>query len=427
MGNLAAAVASLVLIASTASVLGQTPDMPRVTPEGSASEATLIINELNTDDHPEVLVLATVLRYGVPLTGLSADDFRVREDEVDQEPLTVEPQLPPLSVVVALDTSGSMSRRIDATKEAAKTFVTSLGENDSVQLVAFERTIETMTPMTSTTSSVTSAIDGLVARGDTALYDALKRSVELLEERRGRKAVVVLSDGVDDDGTGQPLSRATVGDVLEHAGSVNVPIFTIGLGTEMDEAVLADVARNTGAQYLNAPDASELSAVYGQIREQLSGQYAIRYTSSLPADGTERRVDLAALGVQDSKTYAPDADGTAAAPATPPGTETGCTTAEAIEAERAGLQQAAERYDQGLYSITDRNAVRSDALRRMKEGLAAAAPDLACVREALASAKSLYGDNLIDISARNDLRGDLIEMVSGLCMMRPMMPDMSNA
>ena len=112
-------------------------------------------------------------------------------------------------------------------KAAAQAFVQSLSDQDSVQLVGFAREIRALTPMTTTKETVLEAIDKLVARGDTALYDATFLSVDLLTERRGRKAVVLLSDGVDDDGTGQPLSERTISDVLSHATASGVPVFVV--------------------------------------------------------------------------------------------------------------------------------------------------------------------------------------------------------
>lgn len=407
-----------ILFAAAGLASAQEPETPRVTGENDADETTIIINELNTDEYPDVLILATVLRSGEPLTGLEADDFRVREDEVDQEPLTVEPQLPPLSVVVALDGSGSMSDRMAETQEAAKQFVGSLGEGESVQLVRFAREIETVTPMTSTKSNVQEAIDTVAARGDTALYDALYRSVELVSERRGRKAIVLLSDGVDDDGTGQPLSTHTIEDVLDRAAEVNVPIFVIGLGSEMDEAVLTDIAETTGAQYLNAPSADELGKIYGRISDQLSGQYAIRYTSSLPADGTARRVDLRALGSQDSKSYTPSGTATASADAAGE-----CGMAAAMRAARTDLEEAAERYDEDLITVTDRDAVRDETYDRIEEAAPQAPAAFDCIRDALTVTAELYDDRLIAVTARKGLRDILVDTLEETCAQKASVED----
>lgn len=405
-------IASFAAIFAASAAAQEASRTPRVDGQGAAVEIEIILNEVNTDDYPQVLILATVLEGGVPRTGLGAGDFRVREDEVDQAPLTVEPQLPPLWVVVALDSSGSMSRRMAETKVAATEFVASLGGSDAVQLLRFAREIETPTPMTSEKSEVIAAIEVIAARGDTALFDALQRSIELVADRRGRKAVVLLSDGVDDDGTGRPLSTSTIEDVLARAGAINVPIFAIGLGTEMDEAVLIEIAEATGAQYLNAPDPSELGAIYGSISDQLSGQYAIRYTSSLPADGVARRVDLAALGAQGSKSYSPAGAPAAAAEEAPAGV---CAPADAFEAERADLQQAKERYEADLISVTDRDAIRDGAIERIELEIEAGPIDLDCVRGALKAAAALYDEDLISVTARDDLRDALGLQLSGLC------------
>jgi len=280
---------------------------PRVTGQESAAEAQVILNEVNTDQYPRVRIFTTVLKDGAPLRGLGASDFRVREDEVDQEPITVESELPPLSVVITLDTSGSMAKRMQETQAAAKSFLDTLGSNDSAQAVSFARETKQLTTMSTNHQAAREAIGSTVARGDTALYDALYESVQLVKDRSGRKAIVLLSDGVDDDGTGKPLSKRTVEEVIDLARMVNVPIYVLGLGTEIDEAMLTAVARETGALFFSAPQAQDLTALYAKIGEQLAGQYAISYTSNLPADGTEHRVVLTSQSVTDVKTYkAPD-------------------------------------------------------------------------------------------------------------------------
>ncbi len=262
----------------------------------------VIINEINTQNYPRVRIFATVLENGALKKGLTARDFRVREDEVDQEPLTVEPQLPPLSVVITLDTSGSMKKRLVQAQAAAVQFLGLLGAGDSAQVISFARQVTVQTPMSSSREAAETAIQATTARGDTALYDALYESIRLAGARPGRRAVVLLSDGVDDDGTGRPLSKRTVPEVLALARQVNVPVYCVGLGSELDEAVLTEIAARSGAQYFNAPEPTELASLYSRIGEQLSGQYAISYTSNLPADGTPHRVQLKAgeaLGIKE--------------------------------------------------------------------------------------------------------------------------------
>ncbi|TNC47727.1 VWA domain-containing protein [Rubellimicrobium rubrum] len=301
-------------------------EAPRVDAVDEAGVAEVILNEINTDAYPEVRLFVTVLRDGEPVDGLVASDFRVREDEVDQTPLTVEAQLPPLSVVLAIDTSGSMAPAIADAKAAARDFLNTLTPQDNAQLLGFAREITEYTGMSTDRAALSTSIDALSARGDTALYDALARSVELVDEEQGRKAIVLLSDGVDDDGAGSPLSEATADSVLSDAAAVNVPIFVVGLGDELDVEGLTRIASASGGRFLTAADASELGEVYAIIGSQLSGQYAVTYTSSLPADGTLRRIDLEAAGQQTSKSYTPDADAATAAAAAAP--STGCAVAD---------------------------------------------------------------------------------------------------
>ena len=398
-------------------------DPPRVDAPGAAEGSRVVISELDAAAHPDMRVFATILRDGIPVTGLGAGDFRVREDEVDQRPLTVEARLPPLSVVLAIDASGSMADAMGATREAAARFVDGLGEGDAVRVLRFAREVETPTSMTTTKGEARAAIEALSARGDTALHDALARSVELLSARPGRTAVVVLSDGLDDDGTGGPLSEATVAGVLAAAEGAGVPIFAVGLGTEMDEAVLREVAERTGGLYLPAPTADELGSVYERIGDQLSGQYAIAYTSSLPADGTERRLDLEGPDGRDSRTYAPEGP----APPQPEGpappqpearaeaAPEGCAPVEAVAAVEADLVRAQERYDGDLIDVVQRNAVRDEAV----EAIEAAALDRAypyeCMVEAMTRMEDLHDRDLVDIVQRNRIRDHLARPLGDTC------------
>jgi VWFA-related protein len=276
---------------------------PRVTGEQAAAGAQVQLNQIDTSEFPKVTIFATVLKDGAPVPGLSSSDFRVREDEVDQEPITVVPKLTALSVVLTLDTSGSMKKRLADAQAAAASFLDTLQSQDKAQVIRFSRDVKTIYPLGSDRAAARTAIGATAARGDTALWDALYASVESLRDVSGRKAIVLLSDGVDDDGSGKPLSKHTVTDVLSLAQQVNTPIYAIGLGTELDEVNLRKIATDSGALYLSASEPTELKRLYDNIGKQLAGQYAIYYTSNLPADGSEHRVQVRYSGITSTKSY----------------------------------------------------------------------------------------------------------------------------
>ncbi len=268
-----------------------------------AAGAKVQINQIDTSQFPRVSIFVTLLKDGEPVPGLSANDFRVREDEVDQEPLTVVPQLTPLSVVLTLDTSGSMKKRLADAQAAAKSFIATLEPQDKFQVIRFSRDVKTIFPLGADRAAANLAIEDTAPRGDTALWDALYTSVDSLRTVEGRKAIVLLSDGVDDDGSGKPLSKRTVTDVLTLARQVNVPVYAIGIGTELDEVNLRKLAADSGALYLNAIDPAELKRLYDGIGRQLAGQYHILYSSNLSADGSEHRVQLKFANQTGTKSY----------------------------------------------------------------------------------------------------------------------------
>ena len=150
-------------------------------------------------------------------------------------------------------------------------------------------------------------------------WDALYASLVSLRTVAGRKAIVLLSDGVDDDGTGKPLSKKTVADVLALARQVNVPIYAIGLRTELDEINLKRVA-TIPALSTSTPPIRPNSSV--STTASANGQYTIYYTSNLPSDGSEHRVQLKFGAITGTKSFVPPA-GVAAEP--PPPAQTGRT------------------------------------------------------------------------------------------------------
>jgi Mg-chelatase subunit ChlD len=178
----------LLALASTILAQVEKPDpSPQVTGQETAADSQIILNEVNTPRFPLIEIFATVLKNGKPLKGLRAPDFRVREDEVDQGPLSVEAKLPPLSVVIALDNSGPMKPRLKETKEAAKDFLSSLDNYDSAEVIGFAQQVKILSTMSANREASRKAIDSTNARGNTALYDALMLRLTLSKAGREEK------------------------------------------------------------------------------------------------------------------------------------------------------------------------------------------------------------------------------------------------
>ena len=168
----------------------------------------------DVSDYPDVALRVTVREAnGVPVPGLEPFDFEVNEDRVPEaRPLiAVEPVINPdlpVSIVLLIDISGSMAGQpLNDAKEAAQALIDQLGEGEQIAVIAFAGAIDLDTidtarehPPTTDRSAAATLIDGLEALGGTPLYDALyKGTLWAQEATPGHRAIVLLTDGVDED------------------------------------------------------------------------------------------------------------------------------------------------------------------------------------------------------------------------------------
>jgi VWFA-related protein len=184
----------------------------------------------------------------------------------------------PVTTVLVLDRSGSMLRpaddtdrtsKIDALKRAARRFVELIRPGSKTTLLPFSSKVDSAEPFTDNKTDLKRRIDRLKAFGGTLLYDATYKGIETLvaSDRRGKKAVVVLTDGKDE----APGSRQSDAAVIERAREVKIPLYMLGLGRpgELNEPVMRKMAQETGGEYYHAGNEKKLLEVFENLSIQL--------------------------------------------------------------------------------------------------------------------------------------------------------------
>ncbi|KKL05833.1 hypothetical protein LCGC14_2602070, partial [marine sediment metagenome] len=253
------------------------------------SSLDVIVSQIDEADYPDVrLVVSVTDEAGRPLASLTAENFAVTAGEARLPLKDVQTVLDTgtgIGVVLAIDVSGSMEGLpLERAKEVSREFIQQLSAADTVAVLAFSNQITVSQSFTNDTSAAIAAIESLAIGGDTALYTAVSEGTDLaLRSDRPRKAVLLLSDGRD---TGRQTSVSR-DNSIEIARASGVPFFVVGLGADIDEAYLKQLAQLTGARFYQAPSPDSLGQLFDSIATLLRTQYVLVIDgSNIPeADG----------------------------------------------------------------------------------------------------------------------------------------------
>ena len=200
----------------------------------------------------------------------------------------------PVSIVLDLDSSGSMKNSAAAVQAAARDFVAAVRPEDLLALITFADTPVFGHALATNRQWTVDAIGKYVALGGTALYDSLWDSLMILKDVPGRHAIVVLTDGRDENNPGTaPGSLHTLAEVMKFGRSVGAMMFPIGLGPKVEREVLDRLAAESGGTAYYASDSGALSDQFRQIIDNLRRRYVLGYTSTNSThDGTWRTIDI---------------------------------------------------------------------------------------------------------------------------------------
>jgi len=263
------------------------PSLPSITQHFSTFTAVLACTVLSAPQFRSgvnvVEVYAAVVdQNGAPVAGLTSRDFTVLEDGVPQRISSFAEADFPLSVAIAVDRSFSMKSQLPAAVNAARTFLGELRSEDAAMIVAIGSEIETVAPLSTDRQQQLRALDALQPWGTTGLYDALVMSIDAIQAARGRRALVLLSDGSD------RYSHASASDALDHARRADVMTYPIALGRTRP-ALFADLAVLTGGRSFQPRDAGQLTTTMKTIASELRHQYLLGYTPARPIVSGEQQ------------------------------------------------------------------------------------------------------------------------------------------
>ena len=221
---------------------------------------------------------------GRPVRGLRAEDFDVREDGVRQR-ITVFAEADfPLSTAIAVDSSFSMTgERLAVAKSAARIFLGALRPDDQSMLMSIGGRVDVLAPLSTDRDAQFRALDRLQSWGTTSLHDAIIAAIDRLQPAKGRRALVVLSDGDD------RYSDATADAVLARARQSDVMIYPVALGRRMP-VLFSHLATITGGRAFHERSTRRLPDTLRAIAEELRRQYLLGYAPSREA-GQQARGD----------------------------------------------------------------------------------------------------------------------------------------
>jgi Ca-activated chloride channel family protein len=327
---------------------GQAQEASSSGPPAAASQSTPQNNgvSIKVDVNTVLLNVSVSDRYtNRSITGLQKDDFQVYEDNTPQQVQQLSPGEAPFSLLILLDVSGSTSSYIKLMKEAATNFTRQVDEKDRIAVASFNSNVWLLQGFTSDRDAAARAIDRIHSGGGTAFYDALMTCINgYMRDIEGRKAIVVFTDGVDNQlfGNRNEGSQTTFDELYRRIQEVDTLIYTIFLDSEgqmsamqrpssplprtrraggwplpiplplplptpgptptprssrEDEKAAYETARDqletiaeqTGGRMYSPHKATDLSGAYSEVADDLRVQYLLTYASTNQAQDNQWR------------------------------------------------------------------------------------------------------------------------------------------
>jgi Ca-activated chloride channel homolog len=214
---------------------------------------------------------------------LKQEDFEVFDNDKPQAITYFDSSIRPITVVVMLDTSGSMTLSIELLKKAAEQFLIRLLPEDRAKVGAFNDKLQLSATFTNNRDQLISAAKDLDFGNGTRLWDAVDLSLDELKGIEGRRVILVFTDGDDTESR-----KAGLGGVIDRARAEEVMIYAIGLESQYMGAPgrmvrtkpdrgLRKLADETGGGYFELEKSADLEPTFTRVAQELHSQYVIGF------------------------------------------------------------------------------------------------------------------------------------------------------
>lgn len=246
---------------------------------------------------------------GAPVGGLKKENFILKEDDREQKIAVFDRESAvPLSIALAIDTSLSTRRDLPLEQASAKHFAHMiLRPVDALSVYAFSEAVsESTRGYTSDLKRIDEGIDHIRMGAATALYDAIYLASRSLDHRKGRKVLVLITDG------GDTISRVDYKEAVRAAEEAEALVYSIivvpienSAGRETGgEHALIQLSEDTGGRYYYATSTAQLDEAFRKISDELRTQYLLAYYPSQHNSFSEfRRIEVKIAGVPDASAY----------------------------------------------------------------------------------------------------------------------------
>ena len=293
------------LQAQQSSTPAQTPSNPQTSTRPERQSDTTIKVDVNL-----INVFVTVTdASGAPVGGLTKENFALKEDDRDQiiKVFDKESALP-LSIALAIDTSLSTRRDLPLEQASAKRFAHDiLRPIDALLVYSFSEFVHPAAMgYTSDLKRIDDSIDHVRVGAATALYDAIYVASRDLDRRKGRKVIVLITDGGD---TASKFDYKEAVRAAEEAEAIVYSIIVVPIeasaGREIGgEHALIQLSEDTGGKYYYATSMTQLDEAFHKISDELRTQYLLAYYPSQHTSWSEfRRIEVKIAGVPDAAAY----------------------------------------------------------------------------------------------------------------------------